>query len=60
MMEMFDLTIKIDFENFSDRNDDQFFEDLKEKFFQNLQEFMNSLDSGNGKVKEITFTKQSL
>ena len=60
MTKMFDLTIKIDFENFSDRNDERFFEDLKERFLQNLQEFMNNLGSGNGKVKEINFTKQSL
>lgn len=59
IMTMYDLIIKIDFDNFSDRSDDQFFEDLKEKFITNLQDFMNKLDSGNGKVKEISFTKQS-
>ena len=32
IMTMYDLTIKIDFDNFSDRNYDQFIEDLKEKF----------------------------
>ena len=57
---MYDLIIKIDFENFSDRNDDQYFEGLKGKFFNNLQDFMNKLDSGNGKVKEISFIKQSV
>lgn len=57
---MYDLNIKIDFDNFSDRSDDQFFKDLKEKFINNLQDFMNKLDSGNGKIKEISFTKQSI
>ena len=56
-MAIYDLTIKIDFDNFSGKNDDQYFEDLKIKFIDNLQEFMNTLDSGNGKVKEISFTK---
>lgn len=57
---MYDLTINIDFDNFSERNDDQYFEDLKEKFIHNLQDFMNTLGSGNGKVKGISFSKQSI
>jgi hypothetical protein len=56
-MGLYDLTIKIDFDNYTGRNDDQFFNSLKEKFIENLQDFMNTLDSGNGKVREITFTK---
>jgi hypothetical protein len=55
---MYDINIKIEFQSFQNSDSDQFNKDLESKFKENLQDFMNQLEFGNGKVYEITVTKK--
>lgn len=56
---MFDISIKIEFQSFQNDNSEQFIPNLETKFKENLQNFMNQLEIGNGKVYEISITKRS-
>ncbi|VFJ12932.1 hypothetical protein [Candidatus Nitrosocosmicus franklandus] len=55
---MYDINIKIEFQGFQNNDSDQFVKDLKSKFKENLQNFMNQLELGNGKVYEISVDKK--
>jgi uncharacterized protein YlaN (UPF0358 family) len=60
---MYDISIKIDFSLFpgqeiTEQEEKQFVKDLEEKFKQNIQDFMNQLKAGNGKVYHFRITKQ--
>jgi hypothetical protein len=51
------ITIKIEFDKWSDQEEQQFREELEKKFRHNLQDFMNQLESGNGKIYKFLITK---
>lgn len=55
---MYDIDIKIEFQSFHNDNSERFIKDLESKFKENLQIFMNQLESGNGKVYDISITKK--
>ena len=57
---MFDINIKIEFQSFQNNDSDQFIKDLESKFKENLQNFMNQLEHGNGKVYDISVTKKGV
>ena len=56
---MYDINIKIEFQSFQNDNSEQFVPNLEAKFKENLQNFMNQLEVGNGKVYDISITKNS-
>jgi hypothetical protein len=58
MKGMYDISIKIEFDKFTDQDEQQFLKDLEAKCRQNLQDFMNRLESGNGKVNHFLITKR--
>jgi hypothetical protein len=55
---MYDINIKIEFQIFQNGDSDQFSKELESKFKENLQDFMNYLEIGNGKVYDISVTKK--
>ena len=57
---MYDINIKIEFQSFQNNDSDQFIKDLESKFKENLQNFMNQLELGNGKVYDISVTKKGM
>ena len=54
---MYDIIIRIEFQSFQNDSSEQFIPNLESKFIENLQSFMNQLDAGNGKVYDISITK---
>jgi len=56
---MYDINIKIEFQSFQNDNSEQFIPNLEAKFKENLQNFMNKLEIGNGKVYDISITKRN-
>ena len=55
---VYDIDIKIEFQSFHNDNSERFIKDLESKFKENLQIFMNQLETGNGKVYDISITKK--
>ena len=53
-----DITIKIEFDKWTDQDEKQFRVELEEKFRQNLQDFMNQLEVGNGKIYDFRIRKK--
>ncbi len=56
---MYDISIKIEFQSFQNDDSEQFIPNLETNFKENLQNFMNQLEIGNGKVYDISITKRS-
>lgn len=56
---MYDINIKIEFQMFQENDLDQNLKKLETQFREELQNFMNQLEIGNGKVNEFTITKKS-
>ncbi|MDR4492247.1 MAG: hypothetical protein R2685_15325 [Candidatus Nitrosocosmicus sp.] len=56
---MYDINIKIEFQMFQENDLDQNLKKLETQFRGELQDFMNQLEIGNGKVNEFTITKKS-
>lgn len=56
---MYDINIKIEFQMFQENDLDQNLKKLETQFKEELQNFMNQLEIGNGKVNEFTITKKS-
>jgi len=56
---MYDISIKIEFQNFQNDDSEQLIPNLEAKFKENLQSFMNQLEIGNGKVYDISITKRN-
>lgn len=56
---MYDINIKIEFQMFQENDLDQNLKKLETQFRGELQDFMNQLEIGNGKVYEFTITKKS-
>ena len=55
---MYDIDIKIEFQSFQNDTSEQFISNLETKFKENLQNFMNQLEMGNGKVYDISITRR--
>ncbi len=55
---MYDINIKIEFQSFQNDSSDQFVKTLESKFKETLQNFMNQLELGNGKVYDFSITKK--
>jgi hypothetical protein len=56
---MYDINIKIEFQMFQENDLEQTLKKLETQFKEELQNFMNQLEIGNGKVNEFTITKKS-
>jgi hypothetical protein len=56
---MYDINIKIEFQMFQENDLNQNLKKLETQFKEELQNFMNQLEIGNGKVNEFTIAKKS-
>jgi hypothetical protein len=55
---MYDLNIKIEFQIFHEDDLEQKLKKLETQIKEELKNFMNQLEFGNGKVNEFTITKK--
>ena len=55
---LYEISIKIDFDKFSNQNEEQFIRELQDKLKFGLEQVMNQMRIGNGLISEIHIRKK--